>query len=117
MKVERRIVRSIEVRSAVRMAFALSACFWAIVLVGLLALYLLGLVSGGLGGVEGFIASLGFTGFRLSILPFALAFVVLALLASAVVGLAAGVTALLYNHLHPLIGGVEVHTREREARQ
>jgi hypothetical protein len=95
------------------MAFALSACFWAIVLVGFIALYLLGLVSGGLGGVEGFIASLGFTGFRFSILPFVLVFVVLAVLLSAVVGLIAGVAALLYNHLHPIVGGLEVHTRDR----
>jgi hypothetical protein len=112
-RAERRVIRSINVGSAVRMSFALTASFWAIVLVGLIALYLLGLVSGGLGGVEGFIASLGFTGFRFTILPFALAFIVVAVLASAIVGLLAGVVALLYNHLHPLIGGLEVHTRER----
>ena len=113
MSVQRRVIRSVDVGSAVRMAFALSVCFWAIVLVGLVALFLLGLVSGGLGGVEGFIASLGFTGFRFSILPFALVFIVLAVLASALVGLMAGVAALLYNHLHPIVGGLEVHTRER----
>jgi hypothetical protein len=63
--------------------------------------------------VEGFIASLGFTGFRFSIVPFALVFIVLALLASALVGLLAGVVALLYNHLHPIVGGLEVDIRER----
>lgn len=67
---ERRIVTSIDVRSVFRVTFALSLAVWGIIFVGVVALYLLGLVSGGLGGIEGFIASLGFTGFRLSILPF-----------------------------------------------
>jgi hypothetical protein len=79
--------------------------------VGLVALYLLGLVSGGLGGVEGFIASLGFTGFRFTILPFIVAFVVLAVLVSAVLALLAGVVALLHNHVQPLVGGIVVHSQ------
>jgi hypothetical protein len=106
-------VRGINVRSAVRVVFGLSICFWLIVFVGLVALYILGLVSGGLGGVEGLIASLGFTGFRFAIVPFLLVFVVVAILLSALVGLLAGVSALLYNHLHPLIGGLEVDIRDR----
>jgi hypothetical protein len=106
-------VRGITVRSAVRVAFGLSICFWLIVLVGLVALYILGLVSGGLGGVEGFIASLGFAGFRFAIIPFVLVFLVVSILVSAVMGLLAGVSALLYNHLHPIIGGLEVHVRDR----
>lgn len=111
---ERRVVRSIDIGSAVRMAFGLSASFWAIIFVGLIALYLLGLVSGGLGGVEGLIASIGFTGFRFTILPFILVFIVLAGLASAVVGFLAGIAALLYNHLEPIVGGLVVHTRDRK---
>ena len=59
-----------------RVTFVVTLWIFAIVLVGMVALYLLGLVSGGLGGVEGFIASLGFTGFRFTILPFLLVFVV-----------------------------------------
>lgn len=109
----RREVRSVVVSSVVRVAVAISLSIFAIVLVGLVALYLLGLVSGGLGGVEGFIASLGFTGFRFTILPFILAFVVLGILGSAVVGLLAGVVALLYNHVQPLVGGIVVVRRER----
>ena len=88
-------------------------CFWAILLVGLVALYLLGLVSGGLGGVEGFIASLGFTGFRFTILPFIVAMMAFALLASVLLAIIGGVTVLLYNALQPLIGGVEVRSDDR----
>ena len=97
-----------------RVTLVLSLSIWGIVLVGMVALYLLGLVSGGLGGVEGFIASLGFTGFRFTIVPFIAAFVMVAILASAVLALFAGVVALLYNHVTPLVGGVAVHSRERE---
>lgn len=109
----RREVRSVVVASVVRVAVAISLSIFAIVLVGLVALYLLGLVSGGLGGVEGFIASLGFTGFRFTILPFIVAFVVLGVLGSAVVGLLAGVVALLYNHVQPIVGGIVVTRHER----
>jgi hypothetical protein len=110
---ERREIRSIVVGSVIRVTFAIAASILAIVLVGLVALYLLGLVSGGLGGVEGFIASLGFTGFRFTILPFILAFIVFGALVSAVLALLAGVLALLYNHVQPIVGGVVVHTRDR----
>ena len=110
---EKRIIRSVDVGSAVRVTLVVSLSMWAIVLVGLVALYLVGLVSGGLGGAEGFIASLGFTGFRFTILPFVAAFVMVAILASAVVALFAGVVALLYNHVTPLVGGLAVHSRER----
>lgn len=106
-------MRSVVVSTVVRVTVAISLSIFAIVLVGLVALYLLGLVSGGLGGVEGFIASLGFTGFRFTILPFVLAFVVLGVLGSAVIGLLAGVVALLYNHVQPLVGGIVVVRRER----
>ncbi len=105
---ERRVVRSLDVRSVARTAFALSLCLWGIAFVGFIALYILGLASGGLGGVEGFIASLGFTDFRLSILPFLVVFVVVAFVVSAFVGIAAGLMASLYNAVVPLIGGVEV---------
>jgi hypothetical protein len=110
---ERRVVRTVDVRSAARVAFGISLSIWGIAFVGLVSLYILGLVSGGLGGVEGFIASLGFTGFRLSILPFLAIFIVGAVVASAVVGVAAGVLAHLYNSLYPLIGGVEIVVEER----
>jgi hypothetical protein len=109
---QRREIQSIVVGSVVRVVCALSLSIFAIVLVGLVALYLLGLVSGGLGGVEGFIASLGFTGFRFTILPFVLAFIVVAVGASAAAGLVAGVMALLYNHVRPLFGGIEVRVRD-----
>lgn len=104
----RREVVFVDVRSVARVGFAVSLALWGIVLVGVVALYLLGLVSGGLGGVEGFIASLGFTGFRFSILPFLLAFVVVGALASAAAAVGAGLVAHLYNAVRPLVGGVEL---------
>jgi hypothetical protein len=109
----RREIRSIDIASAARIGLVLSLSIWGIVLVGLVALYVLGLVSGGLGGVEGLIASLGFTGFRFTILPFIAAFVMVAILASAVTALLAAIVALLYNHVTPLTGGLSVRTRER----
>ncbi len=110
---EHRVVRSVDVRSVVRVAFGLSLSVWGIAFVGLIALYVLGLVSGGLGGVEGFIASLGFTGFRLSILPFLGVFIVAAAVASALLAVVAGVLAYLYNALYPLLGGITYTTEDR----
>lgn len=109
----KREIRSFDVGSVFKVTFVVTLCVCAIVLVGLVALYLLGLVSGGLGGVEGFIASLGFTGFRFTILPFVLAFIVVGALAAAVVALLAAVFALLYNHVQPLVGGIVTQTRDR----
>jgi hypothetical protein len=109
----RREIRSVDIGSVLRVTFVVMLCVFAVVLVGLIALYLLGLVSGGLGGVEGFIASLGFTGFRFTILPFVLAFVVLAALASAVIALLGAVLGLLYNNVQPLVGGIVVRSRDR----
>jgi hypothetical protein len=110
---ERRVVTALDVRSVVRMTMGVSLSLWAIVFVGVIALFVLGLVSGGLGGVEGFIASLGFTGFRFTILPFLVAFIALALLFSVVLGMLAAIAVLLYNALVPILGGVEVRTRGR----
>jgi hypothetical protein len=98
----------------VRMTFAVALSLWAILLVGFVALYVLGLGSGGLGGVEGFIASLGITGFRLNIAVFVLAFAATGVVASTVVALVAGVLALLFNAVAPMAGGVVTYERERE---
>jgi len=114
---ERRVVRAVSVPTAVRVAFALTLCVCGIAFVGIVALYILGLVSGGLGGVEGFIASLGFTDFRLSILPFLAVFILAAVVASAAVAVAAGVLCSLYNALFPLVGGIELALEERRAPQ
>jgi hypothetical protein len=113
---QHRVVRSVGVRSVARVAFGLSLCVWAIGLIGLVALYILGLVSGGLGGVEGFIASLGFTDFRLSILPFIGVYIVIAGIASAVTAVVMGLLAHLYNALYPLVGGVDVSTEDVPSR-
>lgn len=114
---ERRVVRAVNVQTGVRMAFAITLSVWAIGFVLLIALYILGLVSGGLGGVEGFIASLGFTGFRLAILPFLGAYILVAGIASAVVAVVAGILCILYNSLYPIIGGVELVLDEPSAPQ
>ena len=113
MRLSKREIRSVDIGSVVKVTFVVTLCVFAVVLVGVVALYLLGLVSGGLGGVEGFIASLGFTGFRFTIVPFVLAFVAFAALGSAVLALAAAVLALLYNHVQPLVGGVIVRSDDR----
>ena len=109
---ERRVVRRIVIGTVARAVFAISLCVWGIAFVGVVALYILGLVSGGLGGVEGFVASLGFTGFRLSILPFLGVFIVVAVLASATAAVLAALLAHLYNSLYPLVGGVELSMEE-----
>ena len=114
---ERRVVRSVDIGSVVRVAFGLSASAWGIAFVGLIALYILGLVSGGLGGVEGFIASLGFTGFRLSILPFLGVFILAAGIASALFAVVAGVLAYLYNALYPIVGGITFTADESAERR
>jgi hypothetical protein len=105
------VVRSVDVVSVIRLTFSLGLVVWAVVLVGLVALYFVGLVSGGLGGVEGFIASLGFTGFRVAIVPFLLLAAVAGVLTSAVMAGLAAVLTLLYNALTPIVGGVEIGTR------
>jgi transmembrane protein DUF3566 len=110
----KRTITAVDVRSVVRSTFALSVALWAIVGVGVIALYLLGLVSGGLGGIEGFIASVGFTGFRLSIFPFLAVFVVIAGLASAAVAILVGLLSYLYNLLLPIVGGVQVGVEETQ---
>lgn len=111
--IERRVVETLDLRSVVRMVVAISLALWAIAFVAILALYILGLVSGGLGGVEGLIASFGFTGFRFTILPFFVAFVAIALLFSIVVGAVAAIVVLLYNTLVPIFGGVELRSKNR----
>jgi len=110
---DRRVVETLDLRSAVRAAIAVSLALWAIAFVAIIALYVLGLVSGGLGGVEGLIASFGFSGFRFTILPFLVAFIAIALLFSIIVGAVAAIVVMLYNALTPIIGGVEVRSRER----
>jgi len=110
---EHRVVETLDLRSTVRVAVAVSLSLWAIALVAIVALYILGLVSGGLGGVEGLIASFGFSGFRFTILPFLVGLVAVALLFSILVGAVAAIVVLLYNALTPIIGGVEVRSRNR----
>jgi hypothetical protein len=108
----RRVVETVDLRSTVRVVIAVSLALWAIALVTIVALYVLGLVSGGLGGAEGLVASFGFTGFRLSILPFLVGFVALAVAASVMLGALAAVIVLLYNALAPIIGGVELSSKD-----
>jgi hypothetical protein len=108
----KRIVRQVDARSVVRIAFGLSLSFSAVVLVGLVALYLLALASGAKGSVDSFMSGVG-----LSFNPVTLFPVVLIILAAGTLlftGLAA-VTALLYNAVADVIGGVELLTRERAA--
>lgn len=113
MAVERRVVRQVEVSSVARVAFGLGLALSGVILVGLVALYLLGVASGGVTGVERFFESLGYEGFKLNVFAVLSIFIVVAALC---VGLLTGLMAalaVLYNALSDLIGGVEVTTRDR----
>ncbi|HVL80926.1 MAG TPA: DUF3566 domain-containing protein [Actinomycetota bacterium] len=113
---DRRVVRHVDPRSAARVAFAISLTLAAVVLVGLFALYLLGLASGALRSVEGFIVSFGIVQddqYRLSFLRFLPGFLIVSgLWAGLMAGLAA-ISAVLYNLLSEVVGGVEIVTREQ----
>ena len=108
---ERRRVVAVNVRSAARMGFALSLCLWAVAGVGLLALYGVGAVGGGVGGFRGFLASLGLTGIWSNPVTFVPVFAVVSVAASVVAGVLTLVVAMLYNALVPIVGGVEIVER------
>jgi hypothetical protein len=110
------VVYEIEVASAIRIGFALSLALWAVVGVGLVALYVVGAVAGGLGGFRGFLASLGLTGAWANPITFLPVFAIAALTAAAATSAVAALVALLYNALTPIIGGLEVRSREGDAR-
>lgn len=102
---------AVNVRSATRMSFALSLCLWAVVGVGLVALYVVGAVGGGVGGFRGFLASLGLTGAWSNPVTFIPVFAVVAVVGSMVAAGAGALVAVLYNALVPLVGGVELFER------
>jgi hypothetical protein len=108
-----RVVETLDLRSVVRAVVAIMLALWGVALVAIVALYILGLVSGGLGGVEGLVASFGFTGFRFAIVPFLLGFIGVAVVTSTVLGAAAAIVVLLFNALTPIIGGVRLSSRDR----
>lgn len=111
--VEHRTVRHLRPRSVAKVAFALSLTVSAIVLVGLVALYLLGSASGALDSVEGFFESLGWADFQIRFFALVPLFVILAAFGSALVAAFATAGAVLYNLLAEVVGGVEVTTRDR----
>jgi hypothetical protein len=114
--IERRVVREVDVSSVVRVAFALGLALGAVLLIGFVALYLLGLASGGVGGVERFFESLGYDDFSLNVVAVLAVFIVVAAIFTALLTGLAAAMAVLYNALADLIGGVEITTRERPGR-
>ena len=113
---ERRTVRHVMPVSAAKIAFALALTMATVGLVGLFALYLLGMASGALRSLEGFIVSFGISEaeeFRLSFLKFLPGYVVISLLLCGITAGLAALWAVLYNLLSEIVGGVEVVTRER----
>jgi hypothetical protein len=106
-------VREVRIRSIVRIVFWLTLCLWAVGGVGLVALYIVGAAAGGLGGFRGFMASLGLTGLWVNPLTFVPIFSVIAAMASVVSAACGALVGLLYNALSPLVGGVEIVSRER----
>jgi hypothetical protein len=112
---KRRVVH-IDPLSAARVAFALSLTVFAILLVGLVALYLLALASGALNSVEGFISGFGLTDsptYHISLAGVLPGFMLVSIVCCAVFSAVATVFAILYNTLADLVGGVVVVTRER----
>lgn len=111
--VDRKIVREIRIRSLVPIVFWLSICLWAVGGIGVVALYVVGAAAGGLGGFHGFMASLGLTGVWDNPITFIPVFALVAAIASTVAAAAGALVGLLYNALSPLVGGVEIVSRER----
>lgn len=107
------MLQRVSPRSAARMGFLLAATLSAIVLVGLFALYLLGLVSGGLDSVDAFIVSFGGSTGGLSFFKLLPGFLAMTAIWCGIWAATAGVLAVLYNLLADLSGGVEISVRER----
>ena len=113
MTIEQRVVREVDVASVMRIVFWLSLCLWAVLGVGLIALYLVGAAAGGLGGFRGFMASLGLTGAWVNPITFVPIFAIAAGIGSVAVAMFGGLVGLLYNALAPLVGGVQITARDR----
>jgi hypothetical protein len=113
MSVEHRVVRQVDVASIVRIVFWIALSLWGVAGVGLVALYLVGAAAGGLGGFRGFMASLGLTGAWVNPLAFVPFFSIAAGVGSILAALAGALVGLLYNALAPLVGGVEITSRDR----
>lgn len=108
----RRTIVEVGVTSVVRVAFSLSLSLWAVAGVGLLALYGIGAVAGGLGGFRGFVSTIGLGGVWVNPIVFVVVFAAAAVLGSAVAAALAGLGAMLFNALTPLVGGVETGCSE-----
>lgn len=112
LMVERRVVRQIRVSSAARVAFALTLTLGAVLLVGLIALFLLAKASGAIGPVEEVVGGL-FGDFRFRLVSIVFSTVLMAGIAAAFAAGLAAIMAVLYNALSDLVGGLEITTRER----
>lgn len=110
--VDRRVVRQVSTGSVARIVFGIGLSVVAIVMVGLVALWLLALASGAMRSVDAFITSLGLSFELVGLLPVAL---ILGIVSCAALTLSAAVLAVLYNLIAELIGGVEIVTRERRS--
>jgi hypothetical protein len=106
-------VHEVRIVSIVRIVFWVSLALWAVLGVGLLALYIVGAAAGGLGGFRGFMTSLGLSGLWLNPLTFVPIFSIAAGVGSAVAASVGALVGLLYNALSPLVGGVEIVSRGR----
>ena len=107
------IIREVRIVSVVRVVFWLSLSLWAVLGIGLIALYVVGAAAGGLGGFRGFMTSLGLTGLWQNPLTFVPIFSIAAGIGSVVAAAVGALVGLLYNALSPLVGGVEIVSRER----
>ncbi|HVE92668.1 MAG TPA: DUF3566 domain-containing protein [Actinomycetota bacterium] len=111
---ERRVLRNIQPMSAAKVALALGLTLAAIGLVGFIALFLLGAASGALRSVEQFIISMGAEpNYRLGFLDFLVPYLIVSMVLTGLLTLLAALSALLYNILADVVGGIEVVVRER----
>lgn len=91
-----------------RLVLGLGLSFTAIVLVGMIALYLLAFASGVLEPVRSFVSGLGI---ELNFAGLLVGTTLVLIAASAGASMLAGVGAVLFNLLTDILGGVEVEAR------
>lgn len=110
---ERRIIRQVSPASVARLVLGVGLSLVAVVMIGLVALWLLALASGAMRSVDAFIEDLGLS---INVVGLLSGLFVFLLVACVLATMVAGLLAVLYNLLAEVFGGVEVVTRERRSR-
>ena len=111
-QIDRSVVRQVNPVSVARIVLGIGLALLAIVMVGLVALWLLAIASGAMRSVDGFLSSLALDFNVGAVLPVVLILGILGVGAMTITG---SLVAVLYNLLAEVLGGVEVTTRDRDA--